>query len=227
MYLSWVYPPIMPNPIQIILQTCPRPSGDDYFEATLRAILDTGGRGQFIQVCDDNPPSGYLAAFRKALATVLPGHDVLWFQDDLALCKNAVSAMIDCPVPPQSAFVTFYEGHHFNRKDPRVGLIPIRIRSGLWGNQALKFTAEAISFLKARWPVAIPPAYGDTDDQMVAMVLSAHYPEYSVCLPNLVQHVGDLSTLVLRGKPRDWTRHPRMHSSNYPGDDFDASTLNW
>ncbi len=216
------------NPVQIILTTCPRLHSTDpyeYFRATLEKLYAQFEDGMSLTVVDDRDRSGSIVSFKKALAQTIPGHDVLWLQDDISFCKNAVKTMIACQIPADEGYVSFLDFYHFRDEVRRVGLHSVPALLGLRSLGAVKFSCEAIAVLKDKFSTyERRPHEIDHDDVLVSSLLRDRFPFFSICLPNIVQHVGRFSSHTYKGKPYDNDRG-RFYSQNYPGDDFDASTL--
>lgn len=214
------------NPVQIIMTTCPRLSPGNpyaYFHGTIERLLLQLEDETSLTVVDDPLRSGHIESFRKALLKTLPDHDVLWLQDDLEFCKNSVKTMLGCTIPVGQGFVSFIDYGNYWSGNP--GLLSVDIRSGLRSLAAVKFHAGAVQYLKNMFLGYEPTgsARPDRDDILVSDTLSALYSHYSVCVPNLVQHVGRFSSRVEQGMPFD--NRDLYQSRTYPGPDFDASSL--
>lgn len=225
----------MREPIQIIVTTAPRLSaGDTYRAEALGQIRAQLGGAAELTVSDDPDRRGCVPALCAGLLKSLPGHRVLWLEDDIRLCKNAVKVMCSFEIPDDCAFVSFYD-HYFNRErlphPGLAGLFRFPLSSKLWGLQAVLFSVESMNVLRdwasmARENIETWKAtFTDHSDHLVTTVLSAgsSKSQFAILYPNLVQHIGDVSTTVKRdGTPFDSSH---LKSANYAGDGFDAMTL--
>lgn len=209
--------------LQLIMTTCDRPSGDSYLLSTLKHFA---GHPLFLV---DGTGLGHVGSFALALERMKPDHDVLFLQDDLKTCKNFVNSVLRCPVPSESAFVTFFDGHHLRDVVVAPARVPflhrVAVHRGLRGLQAVLFPAHTIGFLKSKWPSKYIPAIGDLDDLHVTYLLQAYFTWFSICVPNLVQHAGHMSATLRKGKVVDNRKRMSAYSQNYTGDDFDADSL--
>lgn len=218
--------------LQIIMTTCTRPTGASYIAETLAQIAREHPEPA-VQVINDTENRGNVGSFGHALRFVQPGHHVLWLQDDLRLCKNAVNAMSRCPVPDGCPCVTFCDGHHFQRTVPwrfvdgvpAASFYKIPLPLALYSLSAVLFAPHAIEILSATWPISPLRDIGDKADHTVSHLLTKAYGEFAVCIPNLVQHAGHISSTFRRKKIYDNRHNHAMYSVNYVGDDFDAGAL--
>ena len=153
--------------------------------------------------------------------------DLLFFEDDLQLCRNAVRRMAAQRVPDDAGVVTF-----FDMKEVAPGAAPGLYRrpadghhgSGFWGAQCLRISREALAYLAGRnW---LEESRGDSrmaSDILMGRHLAKHARRrhLAVHIPNLVEHVGHASACFpgLSLSPR-WRR-----ATNFPGRGFDALSL--
>lgn len=155
------------------------------------------------------------------------GRDLLFFEDDLLLCRNAVSRMIAQHVPDDVGIVTF-----FDMKEIKPGSAPGLYRrpadggggKGFWGAQCLKFSSESLIWLAEHdWMVESRGDSRMASDILMGRVMAKH-PErrkLAVHIPCLVEHVGHSSACFpgLSLSPR-WRR-----ATNFMGRHFDAMSL--
>lgn len=134
--------------------------------------------------------------------------DVLFLEDDLAFCKNAVRKMIELEVPEDVGVVSFFD---YRNQWPRPGLWRDPPDQELHGSQAFKFPARMVPRLQG---LAAAETRNVCWDVWVGQAVSklglsvAHYA------PSLVQHVG-MASVYAPGVERPM-------ADNFPGEDFDA-----
>jgi hypothetical protein len=228
------------NPVQILITTSPRhgtsPLG--YFFRTLGQV-----HKQLNDWCKENPSaypgveltiamdpyrSGNVPALKAAIAKTLPGHNVLWLEDDLLLCKNAIRYMCTYSLECDTPFTAFFECRHF-RELVTWGtdhLYHVPMSAQLAGLQAVLFPATTMAFLRAAVvDLPLPDWIRPIDaDIAVSWWLQAK-ASFCVHMPNLVQHVGVESVLTdAEGRPVDRSA-AEFQSQNFPGREFDAMTL--
>lgn len=154
---------------------------------------------------------------------------LLYFEDDVLPCANAVTAMCQIPVPDDIAFLTFCDikqlcGEDNTPKIRRIDGYDYETNTGHWGNQALKFPLRALKHLAS---AGIPPwHYKHASDVLAAILLttgSAPWRKYGVVSPSLIQHIGAQSLVDPHAPPYGFGRQP----ANFVGEDFDALTLSW
>lgn len=219
------------KPVQIIVTTAPRHGNNPWgfatdIDKTLAKQLWGWAALTNIRLdfSVDEERRGTMFTLRQGLSKALPGHDILWLEDDIKFCKNAVKAMVGATVPSTCGFLSFYDHRHFRQKieSPTLGMVAMS--EGLYGLQAVRFPARAIECLKLHDSNDHLTFPSDSDLQ-VSTWLKTRYSHFAVCLPNLVQHIGHKSVrLRADGQPVD-THDWNGYSANYAGDDFDAMTL--
>lgn len=152
--------------------------------------------------------------------------DVLFFEDDVLLCKGAVARMAAVPVPEDCGCVTF-----FDMKDVPQGTLPGLYRYAprdvrgweFWGCQSLLFPADMVDWLAGQaWSSVTARPVKMGSDVALGILVACHprRNRIAVHIPSLVQHVGGVSA-CFPGLPlteRRTTRHFR-------GADFDAGSL--
>lgn len=242
--------PTLPS---IAVLTCDRPNGF-YVIETLRQIDKEGGAGldrrlyvdgsvEFLERLEhrlrDGGTKGWSivhlgenlgsteAMRRLVVASAALGGDLLFFEDDLLLCRNAVKRMIAQRVPDDVGIVTF-----FDMKEVAPGAAPGLYRrpadghhgSGFWGAQCLRIHRESLAYLADRnW---LERGQGDprmSSDLIMGRLLASHpfRKHLAIHIPNLVEHVGKSSACFngLTLGPR-WRR-----ASNFIGTEQDAAPL--
>lgn len=171
---------------------------------------------------------GSTEAMRRLLVhSTKIGRDLLFFEDDLMLCRNAVTRMIAQRVPEDIGIVTF-----FDMKEVPPGAGPGLYRTpaegkqgtGFWGAQCLKFPFETLRHLADRnWDEESRGGSKMASDILMGRILTKHpqRKNLAVHIPNLVEHVGHASACFpgLSLTPR-WRR-----ATNFLGRDFDALSL--
>lgn len=171
---------------------------------------------------------GSSEAMRRLLRMeTVHGTDLLFFEDDLELCKNTVHRMVHQSVPSDTWLISF-----FDAKEVTDGA-PIGIhrrppnghdRLGFRCSQALKFKAAAIRILaEADWNVYDIHRMKMGSDHLIGEILASHptTSRIGIHIPSLVQHVGRHSACF---KGMDLT-DPLRTTQHYPGREFDALTL--
>jgi hypothetical protein len=225
------------------------PARTEYLLDTLASILEGGGHrfvGSRIVFVDGDPnavpavprgwtklttgagPRGNRRAMWKILnlAAIARVPYLLYFEDDVRLCRNAIAAMSAIAVPPGVAFLTFLQqqwvpaerGIHCRRADdPKIG-------HGYWGNQALKIPLRSLRTFERRHTEPINQWLYASDvwlgEQLASRGSAEHH--YGIVQPALVRHVGVRTTIPgQEGQTIDGHRA----GLNYAGDDFDAARL--
>lgn len=224
----------------VIVSTCPR-VGADYLPATLEA-LDQAGAGELPRlvlsdgpreacswpiICRDPAAESTRAnlwqAFRAALE--LEAERLLYFEDDIYPCRNAVARMAELAIPAAAAFVTFHDKKQIlRRRAPGLHMVPAPDEdgAGFWGLQAVALPRRTLEYLATLDPMSIRTinTRRNGDRVLEDFVSRSRWPWIAYHSPSLVRHVGHVSAA-----------HPdRNHANqnvpiNYAGDDFDALTL--
>lgn len=250
----------------IVVATCPRPGGTSYVEETVRRLDDEGANlADRKIILSDGPldfsdkrfPSswsldihgggqrrGTRFVFARALklAVVEGAEHLLYFEDDVLPCKNAVRLMINFVVAPHLAFVSFFS----------FIFEPIKIAAGLHefpvigprgrgfnGAQALLLPRRTFSYLNeqdivgfrtSRLPLKTTESSCDRAFSIILDEAPADIPKlYAAHMPSLVEHVGNDSAAHPGEKLHRVNRHlekrGRRTARWWPGYDFDAMTL--
>ncbi len=173
------------------------------------------------------PRAGSTEAMRRLLVHASEtSADLLFFEDDLAFCRNAVTHMVQQKIPPSVGILSF-----FDMKEVNKGAAPGLYRRpptggdgmGLWGAQALKFPAEVVAWLATEdW---YQLRFGTTrmaSDQYMGALVARHEKRnrMAVHIPNLVQHIGHSSACFPGLGLKTWRR-----ATNFAGREFDALAL--
>jgi len=148
--------------------------------------------------------------FRALIASPLVRGDLLFLEDDVEPCRNALRYMIDWQHP---SMTTFYNPGR------AVGMHPIE--HGFIFSQAFKLPAALVARMRAEPFPAPGLLQRDGIDNIVHRYLKRWgLPFYQH--RSLVQHVGEVSTWTtskLTGNGR--------RSIDWPGPDVDALTFKW
>jgi hypothetical protein len=222
------------------------PRRPDYLQQTLKDLERAGARwlantGQLILqiVVDGNPddvsaPPGWgkisigngEQGIRRALQNVLKAaveaqaDHLLYFEDDVVGCKNAVLALQQIPVHPLTGFLVACNntrGLTAVKHHPYLSLVEadgVLCPKGFWGSQALKIAGRALQHLaKIKIPPFEQPNSGDVWLGQHAATQAAPWKRFGVLSPSLFQHVG-FQSLAWPGRPLD-------PLENRAADDFD------
>jgi hypothetical protein len=227
----------------IAVATCPR-VGASYVEATI-AGLDAAGAvdcdrrlllidgGELVPAAQGwdqrcfypqrGPRAMLWAAFESALAV---GADRLIFcQDDITPCRNAVRRMMSVELPAGFAFMDFHDQLHVPA-GALAGLYSIELAHGFTGTLALVLPRQVLEWLVQQDPMSMrrDQERGGVlmgDDVVLGVLLArSPWPRYAAHLPRLVRHDGVVSA-AHPDKKLEGTRATR----DFPGEDFDALSL--
>ena len=161
---------------------------------------------------------------------------LLYLEDDVRPCLNAIPYMLATGVPDDLAFLTYFptEGqvsdHWANVAELGGGpagfpLIRRLAASHYFsGNQCLAFPRRTIDYLARHYPHLSSPAWNypnGADAWMGFLVAKGPQPFYGAHLPALVEHVGASSA----AHPGLTLNDPNRRAACWPGCDFDALTL--
>jgi hypothetical protein len=238
----------------IVVLTCERPKSGWFLENTVRAIDREGGRDLARMIVVDGDQTTYekisarlvasgagagwqmvplgqrtgstLAMNHALVRAAQEARDVLFFEDDVYLCRNAVRRMRQVTVPDRCGCLTFFDMKEVPRDSP-AGLyrrMPRQIRDwSFWGCQALKLPADMVRWLADRnWGACRVGGTRMASDTVLGRLIVEHPDrnEVAVHIPCLVQHVGHLSA-CFPGLPLTAKRT----ASNFAGAEFDATSL--
>jgi len=239
----------------VVLTTPRRPQ---FLARTLVELECAGARGQQRLLCVDGKVADILRlrvvprgweiitvgtgnaantqiAFHAVCAAIdrRPGtDDVLFFEDDIVACRNAVTGLGLIPVPDDCGYLAAFD-HRNVLASPSPRLLKIAADDptgpqkswGFWGNQALKIPRRTIAHLakqrtdRTYLPNVRSRLYG-SDVWLGDNAASARAPwqVYGLIAPSLFQHVGAVSAVGTH-----WSLTGRT-ALNFRAD-FDALTL--
>ncbi len=208
-------------------------AGGDRFSGN-RVVFVDGDAGQVPEVpagwaklTTGEGPRGSRRAMWKILhlAAIARAPYLLYFEDDLKLCRRAVGAMSAIEVPPGLGFLSFFNQHgavsppepgiHCRRADdPKFG-------HGYWGNQALKLPRRSLRVFERRTSEPIGQWAFASDVWLGEQLASRKAPEhfFGLHIPALVRHVGERTTIPSQ---KGQTNTGHRAGLNYAGDDYDA-----
>lgn len=219
----------------IAVVTAPR-EGVSYLEATLESIDSSARDANRIVFLDgdgdvalpsswrlerapkpaNHPRQNKWTAWAAITRAAAMNEDLLFFEDDIKLCKNGSAHAESVRVPADVALVTFYAPFGDLTMQPGIWRGPM----GQFGYaQALKFPARTcVELHRARQEMA-DGRFGTTDGMLREMGRRRSW-HYGVHYPGIVQHRGATSLVGPGGK---LVGHRVSHA--YPGDQFDARSL--
>jgi hypothetical protein len=179
-----------------------------------------------ISVSGGGPPRGSRRAVWRVLhlAAIARVPYLIFFEDDVRPCRNAILAMSLIPVPRGLGFLTWCnQKTGLPATPPAPPAIYLRSASdpanapGHWGNQALKLPARALH-LFAQPSTEPRDEYAYSSDTWLGEKLG----RYGIVVPSIIRHVGAETTIPAQaGMGIDGHRG----GLNYAGDDFDALAL--
>lgn len=164
-------------------------------------------------------PLGQVNDFRQLLSRLDPSSPVVFLEDDIQPCRNALIRIAQTPVPSDCAFLAFYDsgvagvGAFFTGPDPGVYKRPSL--GVFYGTQAVRIEAHVIRDLLT-FPCNQGHAPGS--DFWLAHYAAGRGLKLAVHSPSLVQHVG-LDSECASGSRLAGVRQPTMR---FPGEDWDA-----
>lgn len=128
------------------------------------------------------------------------GH-LLYFEDDLVACQNAVLALNRALVPQDCGFITAFT-MQFDRRVARDKTIHTahKLPGGYWGTQALKIPARGLSHLRTL-QIGENEIDNSGDVWLGQHLATQHAPwwKYRILRPSIFEHVG----LVSQAHPAD------------------------
>lgn len=243
-----------PRPRNIlVVTTCARPSGASYLIETLNGLDREGAKdlpsGCKIVLSDGDlspqdvgrvphswelrvspgsrsgPRRNLWTAFR--LAVERNAERLIYTEDDIEPCRNAVKYMCKLDVPSSMALVTFHDWKEFAPGTP-AGMYRLRFPGrdgrGFFGNQCIMLPRATLDYLIQQDPYAIWKSnlakYSDRTMEAY-LYMSMIWSYYACHMPCLVRHVGAVSA-AHPGKLLD-----KRNTSNFGGDipGFDAMSL--
>ncbi len=142
---------------------------------------------------------------------------LLYFEDDVRLARNAITAMERATVPDEFGFLSFFQ---MNKGMPTAAGIyryvkPSKDVSGFWGAQALKFPKRSLA--KFAGPDPTPPRYQHACDVWIGEQLVP-----GIVLPSIVRHVGVASSIPSQFLHTITGAYIHRAGIAYAGDEADA-----
>ncbi len=229
-WLTVLTTPARPEYLLATLASIDAAGGDRF--AGNRIVFVDGDRGQvpavppgWAKLTTGDGPRGTRRAMWKILhlAGIARAPYVLYFEDDLRLCRRAIGAMSAIEVPPGLGFLAFFNQHgpapepgiHCRRADdPKYG-------HGFWGNQALKIPLRSLRVFErprsepvGQWAYASDVWLGE---QLASRRAATEW--FGIYSPTLVRHVGEQTTIPSQ---KGQTNAGHRAGLNYAGDDYDA-----
>jgi len=149
---------------------------------------------------------------------------IIYCEDDVNYCANALTAIAAIRVPEQASFVSFCDIKHSAYKAgfavaPGYDWNAVENQGGHWGNQCVKIPGRSLAKLIQNespfqdWKIA--------SDCVLGMVLG----DYATFNPSLAQHTGAVSTVQDMMNGRIPFEGRGRLAASYPGDSFDALSL--
>lgn len=229
----------------ISIVSAPRKAGVSYLETTAKALLREGGWNcnRVIVTDGDYSPSvenwvthnhgdryGVIGAMWGVYEYFLSTHceNLIYCEDDILPCINAVSYIDGYSVPKDCAFVDFrdtYYGITDLKKKTFVESLPRPTTRYYWGNYCQLLPRRTVEYLVNcnPWEVALPwdRKLGSSADAVLGeLVAKSPWPRYQIHVPRLVTHKGEFSVA--------WPEKPfngRRGTVPWAGFDFDALKL--
>lgn len=152
----------------------------------------------------------FVLAFFRMFKDANPDADLIFIEDDLAPCANAIEKVISLDVPAEVGAVTFFD---YRREWTSQGLFNHPGPRDLWGSQCLRFPARhmpALKKLAADGTIAVREGT-DAWTGLACQHLGLHVAGWS---PTIFQHTGMLSAYAPGRTP--------PVALNFPGENFDA-----
>jgi hypothetical protein len=168
------------------------------------------------RVIDRSGPSGSVSAFWWVFAHALKLNcdRLLFFEDDVFVCKGTVKRMQAIGVPDSAAMIRYYDSVEWPPgtppglyRSPGIGRHPLGL-IGMQGVVIPKDTLNLLNFSSAGCPTSSRPA-----DIVLSELLHAHGRHVLTHIPSLVQHEGVISR----------SGAGPHQASNFAGYNYDAS----
>ena len=233
------------GPPLLAVLTCPRP-GIEYASETMRQLDRAGGKdfpGQKVLFSDGpldpkiSVPRGWRRRAFKVnkgairglwkiidLAIEADANALLFFEDDVTVCRNTVTRMQRFRVPKDVALASFYDGNEVDEgaKPKLYRRKPLGWHGrGMWGTLGLKIPRRALEFLKVNDPDRLQYYHRNAADEYIGRLIHlSPWRRIGYHVPNLVEHRGGTS-IVHPGAGL----MPHRTANNFPGVDFDALSL--
>ncbi len=227
------------------VMTCPR-AGISYLRETVERLMSEGAedvvparrfifsdgpigwtpRGWTVVVNEFGPSTAKIALWNilrhtTKLSVSLEISNLLLFEDDIVICKNAVRKMLKLKPASHLAAMAYFDLREISTKVENPPGVYCRRASGIdgkgfYGMVAMNYPMETVNFLAGRSYNEVPQSSGG--DTFVSLVIERHYPkkDIGVVLPNFFEHRGDISAC---GNSRG------QRAQHFAGVDFDAMTF--
>jgi hypothetical protein len=180
-----------------------------------------------------------MRALRYAVAVDPKMEKLTFLEDDIVLCKNALTYMARVSMPEDVAFVTWFT-YDYNYAWPpfeqskrhpssySTSMLAVRSSRFFILTQACTFPRTTVDRLLTCPQIAENWSKADGHDEMISWALGDAL--YATHFPILVQHTGGLSSAVLyaQGKTQVENGDPQAGARTSPyfkGVDFDALSL--
>lgn len=208
----------------ISVVTAPRPQDVNYLDETIFNLDKEGADFADVRTLHvdkkghdlENVYSGWHLKFEQcsgirammwsvfAQAIHLGVDRLLFCEDDIRVCKNAIRYMLSLEIPGGAAFIDFYDMREAKLRNlSTAGLHKQKCHDNYWGNQCMLFPVRTLKWLVQCNPFAIHkwelPSHAD--HCLGHFLAQSPWKEYQFHLPRLVQHVGDVSA-AHPGTPR-------------------------
>jgi len=233
---------------RIYIQTCH--GREKHLWAMLQSLVESGYPSQEIErltICVDGDASvvdggtpfdvvqlsrqskgnlrTFMAIMSRAFAEGQPGDRMLFFEDDISFCKNALTRMLRVGVPSGCAFTTFFDMKEFFPGTP-YGLYRVPLQGvdgrGFWGLQAVMFPHETVkAFHESVVPAQQAEKLKSHSDMVLVKALGAQYESYCGHVPCLVEHEGATDSAIWKFDEHEINRR----ATNYRHGGFDAASL--
>ncbi len=198
----------------ICVLTCPRPV--NYLPATLRSIdASAKSKNRIVVVDGDYLPkdaTGWQVVyapkpqweyrihnrfpFWKCIELAFEAaEDLVFFEDDVKLCKNGATFIESLTVPESLAFLSFFS------MDNGHGTVERKTDRGFGFLQAAKFPLRTLERLVAMKHVMTSSRLGGSDT-CVGIIGAMFGWNHGIVFPNVAQHVGDESVVTGSGAPK-------------------------
>lgn len=219
----------------IVVPTCERPRGVSYLGNTLRMLDEAGAvdltRMVFVDGLDPPACSWPMLTFPSRTGVRgLMWHAFAWAfskgferlifcEDDIEICRNAITYIDQLLIPDDLAFIDFHNMNRVPRSSPEDGIYPCP-PAPYHGNQCMLFPRRTVEWLHNQpdWRHINPDAYPQGADVTLGILVErSPWPLYGIHFPCLVNHIGEVSVAHSGEK----LRLGRV-ATNFPGVEFDA-----
>lgn len=196
----------------VVVSTSLRP-GADYLPQTLDSLDAAGACNEDKVVLSDGPlrpgwicpwPSqvNQLVGCSRAnlwrafkLAVERKANRLLFFEDDIQPCQDAVRTMRDAAIDEDLFLLSFYDRREIEEgASPGIYRLPAVRTRGFWSTVAVAFPLRSCTYLAAKDSAAVFAGHRHLADQVVGRLMAdSPWPMFGIHVPCLVRHVGELS----------------------------------